>query len=247
MAGVVNFPLPTPNLENHPFSAVGYCLFNIFSAMLHIWRPSPASETSVCAPQLWQGIRFTQIPVLVLPIVSVNGVSGKNFTYSWFWPLHLNMFSNLQNAKLQSNYKVAFETFLPCYCFCRFRSCEDELKTILQRRVSKSLTSDIWRRTSVKCRVTVTRITLYQHFRAAMANRMCGTFNECSECVSLPKQTNGSLEVMKQLSKPAEKGNSLRLSRRWPRRLHFFRNWHRISWYIGTQTSEKSAAFRCIS
>jgi hypothetical protein len=38
-------PHPTPKLEDHPLSAVRDCLFNIFAATLHIWRPSPASVT----------------------------------------------------------------------------------------------------------------------------------------------------------------------------------------------------------
>jgi len=33
-------PRPTSRPEEHPFSAVGYCLFNVFAAILHIWRPS---------------------------------------------------------------------------------------------------------------------------------------------------------------------------------------------------------------
>ena len=32
-----------PKLENHPLSAVRECLFNTFSATLHIWRPSPST------------------------------------------------------------------------------------------------------------------------------------------------------------------------------------------------------------
>jgi hypothetical protein len=32
---------PTPKLEDHPLYAVRDCLFNIFVATLHIWRPSP--------------------------------------------------------------------------------------------------------------------------------------------------------------------------------------------------------------
>jgi hypothetical protein len=35
----------TPKLEGHPLSAVRNCLFNIFAATLHIWRPSPLSAT----------------------------------------------------------------------------------------------------------------------------------------------------------------------------------------------------------
>jgi hypothetical protein len=31
---------PTPKPEDHPFSAVRHCLFNILAANLQIWRPS---------------------------------------------------------------------------------------------------------------------------------------------------------------------------------------------------------------
>ena len=46
-------PRPTPpNLEDHPLSAVRDCLFNVFAATVHIWRPylHPQSEE---AP--WRG------------------------------------------------------------------------------------------------------------------------------------------------------------------------------------------------
>ncbi|XP_069670403.1 uncharacterized protein [Periplaneta americana] len=36
---------PTPKLEYQPPSAVRNCSFNIFTATLHIWRPSPLSTT----------------------------------------------------------------------------------------------------------------------------------------------------------------------------------------------------------
>jgi hypothetical protein len=32
-------PRPTPKLEGHPLLAVRNCLFNVFAATLHIWRP----------------------------------------------------------------------------------------------------------------------------------------------------------------------------------------------------------------
>jgi hypothetical protein len=38
-------PRPTPKLEDHPLSAASDCLLKIFSALLHIWRPSPPSAT----------------------------------------------------------------------------------------------------------------------------------------------------------------------------------------------------------
>jgi hypothetical protein len=34
-------PHPTPKLEDHPLLAVHDCLFNIFTAILHIWRSIP--------------------------------------------------------------------------------------------------------------------------------------------------------------------------------------------------------------
>jgi hypothetical protein len=38
-------PPPPPKLEDYPLSAVPDCLFNIFAATLHIWRPSLLSAT----------------------------------------------------------------------------------------------------------------------------------------------------------------------------------------------------------
>jgi hypothetical protein len=32
-------PRPTPQMEDHPMSAVRDCLFNVFAATLHIWKP----------------------------------------------------------------------------------------------------------------------------------------------------------------------------------------------------------------
>jgi hypothetical protein len=42
--GVVSSP-PNPQAGGHPLSAVHDCLFNIFAATLHNWRPSPPSAT----------------------------------------------------------------------------------------------------------------------------------------------------------------------------------------------------------
>ena len=43
-------PRPTPKLEDHPLSAVRDCLFNVFAATLHIWRPflHPQPEDAPC-------------------------------------------------------------------------------------------------------------------------------------------------------------------------------------------------------
>jgi hypothetical protein len=48
-------PRPTPKLEDHTLSAVRDCLFNIFAATLHIWRPLPPSATWGRAMPWWQG------------------------------------------------------------------------------------------------------------------------------------------------------------------------------------------------
>jgi len=34
-------PRPTSKLDCHPLSAVSDCLFNMFAATLHIWKPFP--------------------------------------------------------------------------------------------------------------------------------------------------------------------------------------------------------------
>jgi hypothetical protein len=38
-------PRSNPKLDDHPLSPVRDCLFNIFSATLHIWRLHPPSAT----------------------------------------------------------------------------------------------------------------------------------------------------------------------------------------------------------
>jgi hypothetical protein len=42
--------LQTPKLKDHSWPAVHDCLFNIFAANLHIWRPSPPFSTRGDAP-----------------------------------------------------------------------------------------------------------------------------------------------------------------------------------------------------
>lgn len=80
------------------------------------------------------------------------GVSHR-FCYLRNWKkLHFNLsLTSILNhvfepreCKVAVKLKRRFDAFLLCDCFYRSRSCEDELKTILQRRVSKSLTSDSW-------------------------------------------------------------------------------------------------------
>jgi hypothetical protein len=43
-------PRPTPKLEDHPLPAVRDCLFNVFAATLHTWRPflHPQPEDAPC-------------------------------------------------------------------------------------------------------------------------------------------------------------------------------------------------------
>ena len=42
----------TPKLEDHSWPTVHDCLFNMFAANLHIWRPTPPSATRGDAPCL---------------------------------------------------------------------------------------------------------------------------------------------------------------------------------------------------
>jgi hypothetical protein len=56
---------PTPKLENHPLSAVRYCLFNIFAASLHIRRPSSPFATWGSAMPWWQGTHLGDFSVKV--------------------------------------------------------------------------------------------------------------------------------------------------------------------------------------
>jgi hypothetical protein len=59
LRGMVVSPRSTPRLEDHPLSAVCDCLFNIFAATLHIWRPSPLSATRGRAMPWWQRTHVT--------------------------------------------------------------------------------------------------------------------------------------------------------------------------------------------
>jgi hypothetical protein len=47
-------PRPTSNQEDHPLLTVRDCLFNLFAATLHIWRPSPSATWRHAMPW-WQG------------------------------------------------------------------------------------------------------------------------------------------------------------------------------------------------
>ena len=55
-------PLPTPNLEDHPVSAVHDCLFNILAATLHIGGRSSNRKTGhamVAGTDLSRSLAFT--------------------------------------------------------------------------------------------------------------------------------------------------------------------------------------------
>jgi hypothetical protein len=51
-------PRATPKLEDHILSAVRDCLFNIFAANHHTWRPSPPSAIWGRAMPWWQGAQL---------------------------------------------------------------------------------------------------------------------------------------------------------------------------------------------
>lgn len=137
---------------------------------------------------------------------------SRRFSHLLNWKnLHLNLSltSTLNHVfeprecKFTVKLQRRFHTFLLCDCFYRFRSCEDELKTTLQRRVSKSLTSDTWEKD--QCKMSYN----------CYAKLRCGNTSgqqQPTECAV--RLINGAPEVMEQLSKPAGKGNSSRFSRR---------------------------------
>jgi hypothetical protein len=52
-------PRPIPKLEDHFFSALRDCFFNIFAATPHIWRLSPPSVTWGRTIPWWQGTHLT--------------------------------------------------------------------------------------------------------------------------------------------------------------------------------------------
>jgi hypothetical protein len=52
-------PCSTSKLEDYPLSAIHNCLFNIFAASIHIWRPSPPSAAWGRFMPWWQGTHLT--------------------------------------------------------------------------------------------------------------------------------------------------------------------------------------------
>jgi hypothetical protein len=55
-------PCPTPKLEDNPLLSVRDCLFNIFAAKLHIWRPflHPQPYDTPCC-----GEKYCQVAVAI--------------------------------------------------------------------------------------------------------------------------------------------------------------------------------------
>jgi hypothetical protein len=80
-------PRPTPKLEDHPLLAVRDCLFNIFAATLHIWRPFPPFATWGRAMPWWQGTHL----IYTCPI---NSVTNLNPTSSHY---HVTIFFSWKN------------------------------------------------------------------------------------------------------------------------------------------------------
>jgi hypothetical protein len=54
----IQTPRPIPNLEDMPLSAVCCCLFNIFTATVHIWTPLSPSQTEDMPRCGWQKIQI---------------------------------------------------------------------------------------------------------------------------------------------------------------------------------------------
>ena len=65
----------TPKLEHHSWSAVHDCLFNIFAANFHIWRPIPHPQARGRAMPWWQEPTdgYSQLQI-----------KYKFFTFQWF-------------------------------------------------------------------------------------------------------------------------------------------------------------------
>jgi hypothetical protein len=99
-------PRPTPKLDYHPLSAVRDCLFNVFAATLHTWRPflHPQPENAPC-----RGDRdplTTNDPLLY---VKDDNAIFKNNWYRWeisYLSKHLSYVK--QNHILASPVKFIF-------------------------------------------------------------------------------------------------------------------------------------------
>ena len=65
----------TPKLEDHSWSAVHDCSFNIFTANLHIWRPTPPSAT--------RGDVVTGTYGWILPTIMLFNLSSCHLPLPW--------------------------------------------------------------------------------------------------------------------------------------------------------------------
>ena len=90
---VVNLSTNPPSWRTTP-EAVRDCLFNVFAATLHIWRPSPLSATwgrampwgqgptntaySSCTFRKLRRIFFFSTPMSLCTVISANAVEGPN-------------------------------------------------------------------------------------------------------------------------------------------------------------------------
>jgi hypothetical protein len=80
-------PRPTQKLEDHTFSAVCDCLFNIFAATFRIWRSSSPSAAWGRPMSWWQGIQGihlaqashteAKIRVIMVTVSELGHVHGK--------------------------------------------------------------------------------------------------------------------------------------------------------------------------
>jgi hypothetical protein len=72
-------PRPTPKMEDHPLLSVRGCLFNIFAANLHSWRPflHPQPEDAPCCgdrdPTAWSKYVERVIQPFLLMSVEYRG------------------------------------------------------------------------------------------------------------------------------------------------------------------------------
>jgi hypothetical protein len=98
-------PRPTPKLEELPLSAVSNCLFNIFSATLHTWRPSPPISSWGRAMPWWYGTHL----------------SWHTITHHHKTLKHIPQRTLLQNIHCCDRAAVLTFTFLPTLHYKEFR------------------------------------------------------------------------------------------------------------------------------
>jgi hypothetical protein len=88
-------PCPKGKLEDHRLSAVNDCLFKIFPAIIHIWKPSPPSKTLEHAMSFINMLTHWQL---------------LNFIYSKYTKLIL------QIKCLKTLHKTSLRVKRPLYC-----------------------------------------------------------------------------------------------------------------------------------